>query len=103
MKLTEYIPELYKAVESLKQGKKSDAELWLNNFYFRKGRARLNNYVKILQWTLEDTKYQRLHPSIQASIAKMFYFMDTSVNSEANAVFVKRTGNGYVIERKNSS
>lgn len=103
VKLVEYTQELLKAIESLSRGSKSDAELWLNNFYFKKGRARQNHYIRILQWTLENEHYQQAHPNVKGNIAKILYNIDTSANSEANAVFVKRTKNGYVIEQKSSS
>lgn len=100
MKLNEYTQELHKAIESLQQGNKSDAGLWLSNFYYAKGRSRQNNYVRILQWTLTDERYKQANPSIQRFIAKFYYFIDMSVKSEANTFFVKRTKDGYVIERK---
>lgn len=103
MKLIEYTQELHKAIDSLQQGNKSDAGLWLSNFYYKKARSRQNNFVKILHWTLADERYQKADPFIKQGIAKFYYFIDTSANSEANAVFVKRTKDGYVIEQKSSS
>lgn len=95
VKLVEYTNELHKAIESLKQGNISDAELWLSNFYFKRGRSRQNNYIRILQWTLADDRYQNADPQIKERIAKFYYFVDTTANSETNTVFIKRTADGY--------
>jgi hypothetical protein len=103
VKLVEYTQELHKAIESLKQMRVSDASLWLSNFYYKKGRSRPNNYVKILQWTLADEQYKNADLHTQSRIARFYYFIDTDANSEANSVFVKRTAHGYkIFERKSS-
>lgn len=103
MKHVEYTRELHKAIESLKQDKKSDADLWLSNFYYKKGRSKPNNYVRILQWTLADEQHANADSHIKRHIAKFYYFVDIDANNEANSVFVKRTANGYEILERESS
>jgi hypothetical protein len=96
VKLVEYTQELHKAIDSLEHGNKSDAELWLSNYYYKRARSKQNNYIRILQWTVADERYQNADPQIKERIARFYYFIDTNANSETNTVFIKRTADGYI-------
>lgn len=84
---TSYTSTLMKAMSFIEEGKISDAEYVVNNYYYKHKRSR-EDYVNLLRLTMFHRAFCEAREDTRQKLAEILYLLDRKHNQPTNDAFV---------------